>query len=264
MKRQYGHLRSITSWFLQTEADIVLFFAHCSHSEGYLGYYKGQKWWGWFSSSKKSYLRSMCFCLWEYGYAVLPCKSTSCLHPHLHSKKKRVRAISQQPRVPFLWTILTTETFSLCCPKISISAISISDLCDPHLLQNRLYSEKGLSLALGYVEGFFRNWRGQMGKLIIHVKNISYCVKLACEECCCSLSYVLGTLTDSASCIHSLSRSMVIHNQITLVYKSGAEKPTYYKLLYKCSTRFFPPLPTTMSWGEKGGECDLQINTSLS
>lgn len=156
MKRQDGPLGSITSWFLETEADTALFCARCSQSEGYLGYYKGQKWWGWFSSSKRSYLRSMCFCLWKYRYAVLPCKSTSWLHPHLHSKKM-VRTISQQPCIPFLRTILTTETFSLCWSKISISDTSTSDLCDPHLLQNRLYSsEKGLSLALGYMQGFFR------------------------------------------------------------------------------------------------------------
>jgi len=110
---------------------------------------------------------------------------------------------------------------------------------------------------------FFRKSRGQMGKLISHARNISYCVNLACEECCLLLSYVLGTLTNSASCISSLSRSMVVCNQINLVYKSRAEKPIYYKLLYQCSIRFFPPLPTTLSWGEKGGECDLQMKASL-
>lgn len=127
----------------------------------------------------------MYFCLWKYGYAVLPCKSKSWLHPHLHSKKS-VMTISQQPSIPFLSTILTTETFSLCWSKISISDISISDLCNPQVLQNRLYSEKGWTLAPGCVEGFFLG-SGQMGKSFIHVKNISYCVKLACEERCLSL-----------------------------------------------------------------------------
>jgi len=38
--------------------------------------------------------------------------------------------------------------FRLCWSKPNISDINISDLCIPHLLQSRLYSENGFSLAL--------------------------------------------------------------------------------------------------------------------
>jgi len=69
------------------------------------------------------------------------------LHPYLHSKK-RMGTISQQLHTPFLRAILTILAFRLCWSKPNISDINISDLCIPHLLQSRLYSENGFSLAL--------------------------------------------------------------------------------------------------------------------
>lgn len=180
----------------------------------------------------------------KIGCAVLPWKpQAGFILIYIH----RRRRWGPSPNSPVL---LSYEPLCLCWSKISISDISISGLCDPHWLQNRLCSEKGLSLAV-MQEGHFRKWRRQMGKLFIHVKLISHCTKPRSEVCFLSLAF------------HSPPASTACWDPwVFIILCIGQKSPLvsfFTNALLGSSLLYLPPCLE-----EKGGECDLQTNTSRS